>query len=137
MPVAIPPEVLALLETWDASSVRFLVAGYLLVGLGILSGLAVTAFTSTLPNLAIKTLGFVSAACTGLLAAYHPIEVGNSFRDAWRVLNAASLEYKLDEKKRTADRLVEAVREGESLIARAQGGSSSGRSPTAAASSPK
>ena len=121
MAIELPVEISILLKTWDSSSTMFLILGYGLVGIGILCSLAVGAFAATLDNKYIKILGFVSAACTALLAAYHPIDVGNAFRDAWRIMNAASLEYKIDESKRVPQTLVGAMREGESIIARSQG----------------
>jgi len=128
MSIELPSDISSLLATWDSSSIRYLYAGYILVGVGILSGLGVTAFTEMLPKIWIKILGFLAAGCTAILASYQPIESGNAFRDAWRVLNKASVEYKLVEASRDPAKLVAAMEEGERIIARIKGPNNSGTS---------
>lgn len=123
MPIELPSDIATLLGVWDASSLRYSYGGYALVTIGVLSSLAVTSFTDALSKVSIKVLGFVAAACTALLASFHPIETGNAFRDAWRVLNAAAISYKLNENQRDPAKLVEAMKEGEVIIARVQGSS--------------
>src|SRR5262245_40574289 len=83
-----------LLKVWDSSSTRLFYFGYSLIGLGIFCSLAITAFTDHLKPIQIKTLGFVAALCTGLLAAFHPVDLGIAYRQAWRILHQATVEYK-------------------------------------------
>lgn len=122
MPIPLPLDIDALLKTWNNSSTLFLVIGYGFLGIGLLCSLGVTVFTDYLKPLAIKSLGFAAAASTGILAAFHPIEAGNAFRDAWRVLNRASIEFKLaDDKDKNRGSLLDAMSKGEEIIARVQG----------------
>jgi hypothetical protein len=120
MEITLPPDITKLLEVWDQSSTKYLYAGYFLVMASLLCSLGVTIFADHLSKLQIKVLGFVAAAGTGLVAAFHPIDAGNAFRDAWRGLNLASIEYKLS-KEHDYKKLVTAVLEGEQIIARVQG----------------
>lgn len=118
MQVEIPAEITSLLAVWDTNAIKYMYAGYILVAVGIVSGLAVTAFADKLGTTWVRVLGFVAALCTTVLASFNPIEAGNDFREAWRVLNEASLTYKLNEKDRDPANLVAAVKEGESIISR-------------------
>ena len=122
MATPVPSDIEILLKTWNNSSTLFLSIGYGLLGLGLLCSLAITVFTDTLNPIKIKILGFVAAASTAILAAFHPIEAGNAFRDAWRVLNRAAVQFKTsDEKLKDSSTLIDAMSKGEEIIARVQG----------------
>jgi hypothetical protein len=64
----------------------------------------------------VKTLGFLAAACTTLLATFSPIQVGAAFREAWRVLYYAILRYEIDPAANDPKLLLDAIEKGEAII---------------------
>ncbi len=113
----IPAEFVERLTIWNKSAYTYYVIGYFTLAVGILSGLAVTAFTEHLGTQKTRLLGFIAAASTAILAGFSPIEIGHNFRSAWRVLDQASLEYKFAKpEERDIKTLITAIEKGEKII---------------------
>ncbi len=114
--MTLPTEVMQRLETWDAWAINYMVIGFGLLALSILSSAAVTVFTEQLSKTWIKVLSFLAAASTALLAAFNPIDVGYRFREAWRELDHAILQHKANPEKYTVESVIEARSKGEEII---------------------
>jgi hypothetical protein len=111
----VPAEVVQRLAVWNRSAYIYFASGYVTLAVGILSGLAVTAFADSLDKKYIRFLGFLAAVATATLATFSPLDLGRNFRDAWRVLEQASLEYKYGHDK-DLTKVFEALKAGENLI---------------------
>jgi len=114
--MTIPSEVIERVAIWDAAAIKYMAIGFGLLALSILSSASVTVFTEQLSKVSIKVLSFVAAASTALLASFNPIDLGYRFRDAWRELDSALLQYKANPEKFTADNVIQAVANGEGII---------------------
>jgi hypothetical protein len=105
---------------WNLSSYSWSTFGYILIVTGTLSGLSITAFTDTLGVEWTRAMGFLSAACTALVASLHPIDTGDNFREAWRILDQAILEYRSTDKTREdVLKLLKSLHEGEKFLGQA------------------
>ena len=93
-------EAVDLLSTWKFWAYLWNGGAWLLLIVGILSGLAVTAFNETIGSTKTKILGFISAVCTTVIASASPFDMANRYFSAWRILHHATMEYsyKLDNK---------------------------------------
>src|SRR5262245_61944294 len=110
-----------LLKKWDSLSTKLLLGGLSVVATGIACSLAISIFTDNLNPIVIKILGFVAAISTAFVAAFHPTEVGRAFRQAWRGLNYAAVDFRAnpDPSHRTA--MIAAMKAGEAIIEAAEG----------------
>lgn len=117
MSAQVPDEVKAQLSLWSRNAMLYMITGYLLAVAGTLCSLAVATFADSLIPIYIRSLTFVAAVSTALLAIIRPFEAANVFWAAWRVLNLATLEFVLDNAHDPA-RLASAVKEGHRLIAK-------------------
>lgn len=107
-------------DIWNLSSYSWSSFGYILIVTGTLSGLSITAFTDSLGIKTTRIIGFVSAACTALVASLHPIDTGDNFREAWRILDQAILEYKsTDKTKEDVTKLLKSIHDGEEFLRQA------------------
>lgn len=111
-------EVEFLLSVWKRDATIFLVVGYGLVALGILSSLAVGVFSDHLRPLHQKIVAFVAAACTALLASFSPLQISRNYADAWVVLYQAKVGAIVKGANANPEDLQAAMKEGEKIIAR-------------------
>lgn len=107
-------------DVWNLSAYSWSTFGYILIVAGTLSGLSITAFATTLGDKWTRSMGFCSAACTALLASLHPLETGDNFREAWRIIDQSILEYNATDKtKDDVKRLLKSLHEGEEFLRQA------------------
>lgn len=111
----IPGDIAERLNLWHRRAVLWHVTGFLVAFLGTVSGLAVTAFTTQMGDVGVRTAGFVTAVCTAILALGNPIAYGNRYRRAWRILDNARLHFSLDDAA-TISGLISATQKGEEII---------------------
>lgn len=117
--MSLPEKIVRRLNTWDKSAIKYMIAGAVLIGAGILSSSALVAFTDKIDAMYIKLLGFIGAVCTALIAAYNPLSLGLAFRDAWRVLDSAVLRYEADSTNYPLKTVIDAVEVGEGILSNA------------------
>jgi hypothetical protein len=115
MPNSIPDEILARKSTWHAAALYWKWAGIVITLVGTLAGLSVTALSQNMGPLQIKGAAFLAAAATAILAFLKPLREGSRYREAWRILDSACLEYSLSPAPDHAV-LIQAVRNGENTI---------------------
>jgi hypothetical protein len=111
-----PEAIRQLVATWHFSSYAWLIGGYTLSIAGVIFGLAVTSYADTLDKPKLKRYGFFAAVSAAILTTLNPIQTGNQFRQAWRVLSNAVFTYEFDESNRNITNLIAAVREGEGIL---------------------
>ena len=102
------------LNSWDQIGNRIRTLQVVLTLAGIVCPLIVAAFADSLPTLLTRILSFAAAASVAVFSAFELGRVATRFREAWKLLNGAFLEYEqgiLD-----AQGLVEAYRRGEQVI---------------------
>jgi hypothetical protein len=110
----IPDEISKQLFRWNMVA-SFHRAAYVILGLiGVLCPLVVASFADVLETWQVRLLSFAASAAIAIFAAF---EIGNlttRWREAWKHLNAARLEYEVGVIE--IDDLVKAYREGEAII---------------------
>jgi len=103
------------LKSWDRLANIWHFSGVSLSLFGVASGLAITAFTQSIGELGTRCLGFLAALSPAVLGALKPVDMGNRYRRAWRVLDDATMRFEPgDDASRGA--LIDAVRKGEDII---------------------
>lgn len=117
------------LKTWNSASIQYMALGVALLAASILCNAVITVFADAISSTAVKILSFLSAAATALLARFNPLEIGFKFRDAWRLLDSASLRHAATPDKFPVEKVLDAIDKGEALIASASR-PSIGPSPT-------
>jgi hypothetical protein len=102
------------LITWNRIA-SFHRAAYVLLGLiGVLCPLAVATFADILHTWQVRLLSFCAAASTGIFAAFDIGNLATRWREAWKHLNEAHLEYEAGIIDLAA--LTKAYRDGEEII---------------------
>lgn len=110
-----------LLSSWDRRSMILVFGGYALIAIAIICSLAITAFVDHLKPLHTKMLSFIAAVCSGLLAALHPVDSGTAFRQAWRIVNQAKLDYVAIQDEDHRKGIAAAIQRAESILQAAEG----------------
>jgi hypothetical protein len=114
MEQAIPPEIAKQLFWWNifASSLRAL---YVVLGLfGVVAPLIVASFVDALATWGVRALSFLASASVAVFAAFDIGNLATRWREAWKHLNAARLDYEVGIIK--IEGLAKAYREGEAMI---------------------
>lgn len=110
----VPDEITKQLFRWNLIA-SFHRTAYVLLGLiGVLCPLVVATFVDVLETWQVRLLSFSAAASVGVFAAFDIGNLATRWRDAWKHLNAARLDYELDIIE--LDGLGSAYREGEAII---------------------
>ncbi len=92
-----PAQIITYLEQWNYSSSALRILQTLLALIAIFTSLFVALqINKVKPNL-IKWIAFISALTIGLLTSFNFGERANRYRNAWRVLNKAVMEYELNQ----------------------------------------
>lgn len=120
--MTLPEDISKRRATWDRSAVTYMVLGVSMMACGILTSVAIVAFTEDLDKIHIKCLSAVAGLCTALVATFNPLSIGIAFRDAWRILDSAVLRFNSEPATYPVSTLVKAVEEGELIIATATKG---------------
>jgi hypothetical protein len=97
----IPADYQTLLKTWNWSAFFYQVLAYGLSFVGIVSGIGVTYFVGGGKGLEYAAtyataLGFLGAVCAAVSGVLRPMQIGNRYRNAWRLLNVSRLRYQSD-----------------------------------------
>jgi hypothetical protein len=110
----IPDKIRKELSTWNATAV-FHRAAYVILGLfGVLCPLVVSSFADSLATWQVRVLSFLAAASVAIFAAFDVGNLATRWREAWKHLNTASIEYEAGIIK--MEDLAKAYREGEAII---------------------
>jgi hypothetical protein len=110
----VPDELAKELVTWNRIA-SFHRAAYVVSGLiGVLCPLVVATFADSLATLQVRLLSFSAAASVGVFAAFDMGNLATRWREAWKHLNAACLEYELGIIDIAS--LTKAYRDGEAII---------------------
>jgi hypothetical protein len=112
----VPPDIERRLASWNRFGNFFRSAHITLGIIGVVCPLVVASFAESISTPILKGLSFAAAAATAIFAAFEIGATATRFREAWKHLNAASIEFKngaLD-----LEGLLKAYREGEVLIGR-------------------
>ncbi|MEA2991736.1 MAG: hypothetical protein QOD40_656 [Alphaproteobacteria bacterium] len=110
----IPQEISKRLSDWNKIAI-FLRATYIALGLiGVLSPLFVATFADAMVTWQVRALSFAASASVGIFAAFDIGNLTTRWREAWKHLNAACLDYAAGVIE--ADALNKAYREGEDII---------------------
>jgi hypothetical protein len=112
----IPPEIRRKLANWNRIAVLHRILHVVLGLAGVLCPLVIASFADSLDTLEVRLLSFASAASVAVFAAFEVGGLAGRWRDAWKHLNAAALEFQLGLVNEEA--LVQAYREGEAIIGR-------------------
>jgi hypothetical protein len=123
----IPDEIVQRKRTWHRAALGWKWAGIGIAIIGVASGLSVTAYAKS-PTFAnwIPLGGFISALSTALIALLKPLREGARYREAWRILDSACLEYSLGLEADTS-LLIKAVKQGEATIGHIESSSSTAK----------
>ncbi|MFZ2640704.1 MAG: hypothetical protein WA117_06925 [Verrucomicrobiia bacterium] len=89
----LPPEIAKHLRNWNLIASLHRIAHVLLGLAGILCPLAVAAFADELSTLLIRVISFCGAASIAIFAGFEIGNLATRFREAWKLLHSASLEY--------------------------------------------
>jgi len=116
--MTLPSEIDKRLRTWFACAIAFMIFGAALIAIGVVATGAIAIFTDDLKD-HIKMISFAAAIATGLIAAFNPLSLGSAYLDAWRLLDSAVLHYKAEPGKYEISKVINAVDQGEILIAAA------------------
>ena len=102
------------LRTWNRVAVELRIVHISLAVIGIVCPLIVASFADLLSNLQIRVLSFAAAVAIALFSAFEVGRLTTRFREAWKLLNAALLQYEANEIDENA--LNKAYRDGEKTI---------------------
>jgi hypothetical protein len=93
----IPRDYEALLRTWNNSAYFYQGLAYALSIGGVVSGLGVTYYVGAGHDSIYATwLGIAGAACAAISGVVRPMQIGNRYRNAWRMLNVCRLRFESD-----------------------------------------
>ena len=112
---AVPKEISRAVEVWYRGSN---ILRFLHISLGLIAiVLSITVASKIIdPNDTIFSwIAWGTAIATGLLTSFNLGTKSNNMRNAWRLLNEATIRYE-NQKDMTLEKLVDAYRDGEKLI---------------------
>jgi hypothetical protein len=111
---AIPEEIRRQLSIWN-NIARFNRWLYFILGVaGVLCPLVVASFADVLETWQVRVLSFAAAASVAIFSAFELGNLTTRWREAWKHLNAARLDYELG--IIDVQGLAKAYREGEAII---------------------
>lgn len=110
----LPPGIAKRLSSWNRVSILARSTQLSLALIGVFCTLAVAAFGDSMSGSLIRGLSFAAALAVGLFAWFDIGAVATRYRQAWQLVNAASIEYQIGILSREA--LAEAYRLGEIRI---------------------
>jgi hypothetical protein len=110
----VPSEIAKQLWRWNSIAALHRVT-YVILGLvGALFPLLVASFADSLDKWQVRSLSFAASAAIALFAAFDVGNLATRWREAWKHLNTARVEYELG--IIGVDGLAKAYREGEAII---------------------
>jgi hypothetical protein len=114
MEQTLPPDIERRLASWNCLGILFRLAHVTLGLIGVVCPLVVASFAESIPPSILRGLSFAAAAAIAIFAAFEIGATATRFREAWKHLNAASIEFKTG--VLNLEGLMKAYREGEVLI---------------------
>lgn len=111
----IPDEIKSILNRWYRQA-RVLRTVHACLGIAaIISSLLVAAKINSFETTYIEWLAFIAAVTVGLMSGFNLGDKANQMMRAWRLLNAAALKFKHEEKPDQM-KLIKAYEDAESII---------------------
>lgn len=110
----LPPEIERQLASWGRLSTLLRLVHVTLGLIGVVCPLVVATFTDSIATSILRGLSFASAAAVAIFAAFEIGANAARFREAWKHLNAASIEFRNG--VLNLEGLMKAYREGEVII---------------------
>lgn len=114
MEKVIPDEITKQLSRWNLIASFHRMTHVALGLIGVLCPLVVASFADSLATWQVRVLSFAASASIAVFAAFEIGNLATRWREAWKHLNSAQLEYKLG--IIDSDGLAKAYREGEAMI---------------------